>query len=158
MRALQFAALVAFAMVTSPVFAAGDKHEGHAHGSAMVPDGQTAPTLAIEAMADTKDGFNLHLRTAHFTFSPQNTGQASDAIEGHAHVYVNGTKIGRVYGAWTHLPAKHFNHGSNQIRVTLNDNLHNDWSVNGNAIEASIEVMFHGADTAEGHQKHAHSN
>lgn len=54
--------------------------------------------------------------------------------EGHAHVYVNGAKIGRLYGPWLHLP--NLPKGEVTVEVTLNANDHRPLAVNGAPITA----------------------
>ena len=115
----------------------------HAHGELRaIAQGQVAPTVSVQAFADTIDGYNLQISVENFAFSPENTGTETDTVEGHAHLYVNGVKIGRVYGEWVHLPSKYLRSGVNEIRVTLNDNMHNDWGVDGVAIDAVVEVSI----------------
>jgi len=158
MTSLRIAApfFVSLMIAATPALPGDDGH-GH-HAMVMVPEGAPEPTIALEAMEDTKDGFNLHLMTQNFEFTPAMTGHEGDGVAGHAHLYVNGTKIGRVYGNWVHVPAKLLGNGSNEIRVTLNDNMHSEWAVAGEPVAAVIEVMNHGTGHAAGHGSHDHSN
>ena len=115
--------------------------ESHSHGELrVIPVDQAAPTIELRATPDATDGYNLHLDVDGFAFSPERTGEQTDAVEGHAHLYVNGTKIGRVYGNWVHLSAKMLEPGKNLIRITLNDNLHHNWGVGETPIEAVIKL------------------
>ena len=145
-----------FLIAVTPANAGNDGH-GH-HKMAMVPEGAPAPTLELKAVEDTMDGFNLHLMTANFTFTPEMTGHEGEGVTGHAHLYVNGTKIGRVYSNWVHVPAVLLGKGANEIRVTLNNNMHGEWSVYGEAVAAVVEVMNHGEGGGHGHDEHAHNN
>ena len=145
---IAFAALVALVIGGLAVFmtldfsdAAHVHSDKHSHvENRAIPDGQTAPTIALRAVPDTMEGYNLHLDIDGFTFSPERTGEKTDAVEGHAHLYVNGTKIGRVYGNWVHLSENLLEPGKNLIRVTLNDNRHHSWAVGSSPIEAVIEL------------------
>ena len=145
---IAFAALVALNIGGLAVFMTLDFSEAahvhsdqHSHSEIRaIPDGRTTPTIALRAVPDTMDGYNLHLDVDGFTFSPERTGEKTDAVEGHAHLYVNGTKISRVYGNWIHLSASFLEPGKNLILVTLNDNQHNSWAVGSNPIEAVIEL------------------
>lgn len=97
-----------------------------------------APTLALELQADPLGGYNLHVRTTHFTYAPQNASRAHVPGEGHSHVYINGQKLGRYYGPWVHLaelPA-----GDVTVEVTLNANDHSLLAVGGKALRASITI------------------
>lgn len=93
-----------------------------------------APQIAIMVNPDPMAGYNLHVMTENFTFSPQNASLENVTGEGHAHVYINGEKLGRLYGAWMHLDA--LPKGEVAIEVTLNTNDHRPIAVNGAAISA----------------------
>lgn len=97
-----------------------------------------APTLAIMVNADPMAGHKLHVMVENFAFSPQNASGADVPGEGHAHVYVNGEKLGRLYGEWYHIDA--LPKGEHEVHVTLNSNNHQPLSVNGELIEASTTV------------------
>ena len=61
----------------------------HAHTHGTVRDaGQPGPAVTVTAHPD-RDGFNLEILTQNFRFSPENTGLHNEAVEGHAHLYVN---------------------------------------------------------------------
>lgn len=110
------------------------------HAEIEVDPSKPVPTVTIEAVADTKDGFNLHFVTQNYTLTPENVGEAPVANTGHMHLYVNGTKIARPYGPWMHLSSSYLKDGDNTIEVTLNANDHSDWLVNGEHISATIMV------------------
>ncbi|HEY9597498.1 MAG TPA: hypothetical protein V6D33_07495, partial [Cyanophyceae cyanobacterium] len=52
--------------------------------------------------------------------------------EGHAHLYVNGKKLTRLYGSWYYL--SNLTPGSHKITVTLNTNRHENLIHNGQVI------------------------
>lgn len=89
---------------------------------ASVPPGADAPRLEIALTPDPVSGWNLKLITEGFRFSPQNVNGPHVPGEGHAHVYVNGEKVARLYGPWLHLDS--LPDGPATIRVTLNANDH----------------------------------
>ncbi len=131
--------------------AEGGQHGGHAHDLLRpVPDGVPPPSLALEVIPDSLSGYNLHLLVTNFRFSPEKIDQESLAVEGHAHLYVNGKKIGRLYGPWVHLPMALLGPGENEVRVSLNDNLHRAWA-NGDAAIAS-EVALTGPEPWQGRE------
>jgi len=126
-----------------------DGHDHGSHGAAghgdmdheailALPASDTAPTLAIAVSEDSVAGYNLHIMTENFTFSPQNAGLAHVAGEGHGHVYINGVKLGRVYGPWVHLD--HLPEGEVTIDVTLNANDHRALAVSDTPLRASITI------------------
>jgi len=117
----------------------GSDHQGHDHSEILsLPGGADAPTLSVSIHEDPGSGWNLHIETDNFVFSPQNASSDHVDGEGHAHVYVNGEKFARVYGAWTHLPA--LNPGHNEIEVTLNSNDHRMLAVDGEPLTAIVMV------------------
>lgn len=64
----------------------------------------------------------------------------SGFVEGHAHLYVNGTKVQRVYDRDIHLPASLFQAGVNQISVTLNNHGHMHWTQDGRQLIATLFI------------------
>ena len=84
------------------------------------------PAIALQLTPDgDADGsFNLFVDTKGFTFAPEHVNQASVQGEGHAHIYLNGEKIMRIYGPWVHLEGLP---SGALLRVSLNTNDHTDW-------------------------------
>ena len=101
----------------------GHGHSGHnkAHGHKLraLPAGKSA-SVWLTVLLDGRD-YTLHLGVTGFRFSPERTGQQTSAVEGHAHLYVNGVKKSRIYGSWFHLPASWLTKPQNVVRVTLNE-------------------------------------
>ncbi|NNE53915.1 MAG: hypothetical protein HKN30_16125 [Sulfitobacter sp.] len=97
-----------------------------------------APELSVTLTPDPMAGYNLQVTTRNFTFSPMNASGAHVAGEGHAHVYVNGRKVGRLYGEWMHLDA--LPKGDVEVAVTLNANDHRPLAVGGTPITASQTI------------------
>ncbi|MEQ6203068.1 hypothetical protein ABMC88_08415 [Sulfitobacter sp. HNIBRBA2951] len=128
---------------SDPAHHMGEDHGGldHAmmHNTPFEVDAATAPTLDVAVTADPMAGYNLHVMTDGFTFSPTNASLGHVAGEGHAHVYINGEKLGRLYGAWMHLDA--LPKGEVEITVTLNTNDHRPLSAGGTPIAATTTVI-----------------
>jgi hypothetical protein len=101
--------------------------ENHAHKHVQVEQGKKDPTLSINVLPDTMGGFNLNILTTNYTFTPEKAGQVPVQNEGHAHVFVNGKKIGRAYGPWYYIGKENFHSGNNTVTVYLNANDHSDW-------------------------------
>ena len=112
----------------------------HQHGLVAVDPERPIPSLALELIPDAMEGYNLHLLTKHYRFTPEKTNQDNANGQGHAHLYINGKKIKRLYGAWEHLSSKLFQAGENLIAVTLNANDHAVWRVNRSEVMAQILV------------------
>ncbi len=104
--------------------------------------------LELEVLPDAASGYNLHLLAKDFSFTPEKIDQASEVVEGHAHLYINGKKILCLYGPWVHLPMNLFAPGGNAVRVSLNDNMHRAWARDGAAIVA--EIVLDGPETWSG--------
>jgi len=113
---------------------------GHNHDQVItLPDGEHAPTLKVKLHPDTVAGWNLEIITTNFTFTPENVNQDSQAGEGHAHVYVNGEKLARLYSPWMHisrLPA-----GRTTVSVSLNANDHSPFSVGGTPLSTDVVIQ-----------------
>lgn len=107
---------------------------GHGHRTVTVPAGQPKPSAQLIITPDPMKGWNMQIQTTNFTFAPEQIGRRSQPSEGHAHLYLNGKKIARVYGPWSHIPS--LPAGKNTLRVTLNTNNHEDLSVDGKVVEA----------------------
>lgn len=119
------------------------------HGAAVIKDGgdhaamhdtaidipaADAPSVSIAVTPDPVAGYNLQVTTDNFAFSPRNAGRENVTGEGHAHVYVNGEKRSRLYGAWMHLDK--LPTGPVAIEVTLNTNDHRPLSIDGTPVSA----------------------
>lgn len=110
-------------------------HEGHA--PLDLPAGDSAPTLNAMLMKDTKGGWNLHIMTQNFRFAPENVNAENAAGEGHAHVYVDGKKISRLYSPWLHIDALP---QGGTVKVELNANDHSPLSVGGTPLAVELPV------------------
>jgi len=112
----------------------------HDHGMIQIADDQPPPSVAIAVTADTMGGFNIHLKVRDFRFTPQRTGDRPVRNEGHAHLFINGRKVARLYGPDRHLPASLLRPGINRLRVTLNANNHAIWALGKREIGQSVLV------------------
>ena len=116
-----------------------DHDHDHDHGMAVeVVDDGNAPSLRLEAVLAPDGPARLVLHTRNFRFAEDKVDQAHAPGEGHAHLYLNGEKIGRVYGE-THelgdLPP-----GTHELRATLNSNDHQAYEVAGQAVASELTV------------------
>lgn len=106
---------------------------GHAHDPLPAPGGMS---VTIEVEPDPVGGANLHVATQAFTWAPEHVNQEEPVPgEGHAHVYVDGEKVGRLYGPDAHLA---LSPGDHQVRVTLNANDHAEYQ----GMEATARVTI----------------
>jgi hypothetical protein len=126
--------LVAVALIAASCAGSND----HTHLGFEIPDGEAVPTVELTAVQDSVSGWNLHLVTTNFAFAPQRAGREVVLGEGHAHLYVDGTKRDRIYGPWYHLAS--LEPGSHTIEVTLNSNDHAVYQVKGENIGDTVTV------------------
>lgn len=116
-----------------------DGHTGHNHDRVeRIEPGPDAPTLAMTLSPDPVSGWNLHIDVTHFRFAPEHASLEAEPGEGHAHIYVNGTKLARLYGTWFHIGA--LPEGKNEIVVTLNANDHAALAVGDTPLQAMTHV------------------
>ena len=101
-------------------------------------DGLIPEITAFKLVKDPMSGWNVYLEVDHFTFTPENASQAHRQGEGHAHLYLNGSKIARLYGQWFHIPE--LIKATNELKVTLNSNDHQTLAVGEEVIEEIIYV------------------
>ncbi|WP_421385272.1 hypothetical protein ACOJQI_11065 [Bacillus salacetis] len=107
-----------------------------AHGFVEIPAGYEPPSVKIVVTQDQSKSWLLEVRTENFTFTPKKAGTATPSYnEGHAHLYINGKKINRLYGRYYNLGM--LKQGENKIKVTLNSNNHGTLKVKGKIIENS---------------------
>ena len=123
----------------------------HSHLPIATPSNGAKPALSLTLSKDTMSGYNLHLQVQHYTLMPPPSEVVSMAdlmsatvdkqtgyVEGHAHLYINGIKIQRVYGLDVHLPEKYFKRGINSVSVTLNNHGHMYWTVSDKKVVSTL--------------------
>ncbi len=114
--------------------AAGSGHDHHDH-HAPRDLGAAAPDLRVEATRDPVSGWNLHLVTERFDFAPAAAGGAPVPGQGHAHLYVDGTKIARLYAPWAHL-----DRDAGEVRVVLTGNDHRPLQSGGRPVAVTLTL------------------
>jgi hypothetical protein len=123
---------------------------------------EEAPSVGLDVTEDSHGGWNVHLPTEDFAFTPQDAGGDATGGEGHAHLYLDGEKITRVYGPWFYLDADEVPTGEHELTATLNADDHTTWAVDGKPVESSTTVSgaegapdegggHHGDDHGGGH-------
>ena len=123
--------------------------DGHGHGEGIeVGDADEVPAIAITATPDAKSGINLQVEATGITFAPEHASSDHVLGEGHAHVYVDGEKYGRVYGEWMHLDVEA---GEHEIRVDLNANDHSPLLVDGEPVDDVVTVEVPEPPSGHGH-------
>ena len=91
----------------------------------------------IKLFKDSMSGWNLHICTENFQFTPSKVGSKHTSSKGHAHLMINGNKFARVYSNWFHIPE--LGYKINELEVTLNTNSHAIMSINGKPIAIKLD-------------------
>ncbi|MCG8423745.1 MAG: hypothetical protein MJE77_38095 [Proteobacteria bacterium] len=108
---------------TETVTAAAGKHVHSAHQPRTLDGPENAlPSIDLVVHRDPKSGWNLQLVTKNFRFAPDHVSTGHRDGEGHAHLYVDGKKLTRVYGEWHYLGP--LAAGKHEIAVELSANDH----------------------------------
>lgn len=79
--------------------AASNTHIIHHQQLVEIPSTYPIPKITGSVTQDRTGSWLLEIQTTNFRFAPENIGSTSIAFnEGHAHLYINGKKINRIYG------------------------------------------------------------
>jgi len=109
----------------------------HDHSEVVRLPAHNAPIVQAVLHADPLGGWNLQVVTENFRFAPENVSLDHVAGEGHAHVYVNGVKLARLYGNWMQLTGVQ---SGDVVSVSLNSNDHKTFAVDNRAISAQVTI------------------
>ena len=110
------------------------------HPLIEVDEAEPTPSMRLHMNADSMDGFNIFLETQNFRFTPESVDTLPVSNEGHAHLYVNGVKVARMYSPWHHLSSKQLREGINRIEVEFSTNDHSVWALVGVPIGADVLI------------------
>lgn len=110
---------------------------GHDHKTLDVSNLKDNPSIEIEIFPDKIKGWNLYLNTKNFEFISPNL-ENNNPNQGHAHLYINGVKVSRIYGNWYYI--SELPEAENEIEVTLNTNNHHDLIYNGKIVGDRILI------------------
>jgi hypothetical protein len=94
---------------------------------------ETAPKVILEVQKDPTGGFNVHVVTSNFVWRPEMASMQHVAGEGHAHVYLDGRKIMRIYNEWFHLNTYQFatKPGEQLLSIEFVGNDHAPYTIQG---------------------------
>ena len=122
------------------------------HGSMVHgPIESTVPVkVDIATEWDGYGGLHIAIETEGWRWAPEEVNGDNSPGAGHAHVYVDGEKVGRIYGSYHFLPS--LEPGSHEIRVSLNSNNHSELTWQGNPLEASTTVNVPSGGVPDHHQ------
>lgn len=120
--------------------------DGHSHDMAFEAS-NPVPTVQLEVVEDAKSGFNVHVETTDFIFAPEKVNDTeTESGEGHAHIYVDGVKVARLYGPWYHLDVD-LDSGEHEVRVALNANDHRPYASADAPIGAKATIVVEDAES-----------
>lgn len=121
-----------------------DENDDHnaAHTAYLVPSGSPVPAIDISVTKDIKSGYNLQINTKNFSFTPEKSSQEHVVNEGHAHLYIDGIKITRVYSESLYIPEDWLTPGENTIVVSLNTNDHMEYTYENQPISDSETIVM----------------
>lgn len=114
----------------------------HDYEPIQVPQGVPVPQLGLVLHRDAMSGVNLHVQLKDFAIAPPERAEIEGLLNGHAHLYINGKKIQRLYGRDVHLPAELFKPGVNLVMVSLNAHSHAVWAMGKKQLLASSFINF----------------
>ena len=116
-------------------------HLTHEHAKphdAIEVDPANAPEISISVVKDAVAGWNVFVTVESFTFVAESVNQVNAPNQGHAHLYVDGEKVTRLYGTAYHLAD--LSPGRHAVTVGLNANDHSDLVVDGERISATVSI------------------
>ena len=125
-------------VVGSPVIPATEMPAGMTMKTFDVSAEQPTPTIGFDITKDTMGGWDVHVTTTNFIFTPEHLDGAAVAGEGHVHLYIDNTLI-IMLAPWYHIDS--LTPGAHTIRVGLFNNDHSAYSINGQHIEASKQIV-----------------
>lgn len=111
--------------------------EGMIHPTREVVS-DTPPSLTMTVEKDRMDGWNITLAPENFEFTPDQAGEDGAPNTGHAHLYIDGAKVARLYGVHYHMPD--LPAGQYEFVVSLSSNDHAYYTRNGERIEARATI------------------
>ena len=95
------------------------------------------PSFEVQVLQDPVEGWNILIVT-DLIFSPENVSSEHVEGEGHAHIYVDGVKVSRVYGMWHYL--NNLEPGEHEIRIELANNDHSLFIAGEHVLDQTITI------------------
>lgn len=114
----------------------------HAHSDGAITIHEVTqkapPTVNLEVQKDPTGGFNVRVLTSNFVWRPEMASKQHVVGEGHAHVYLDGRKIMRIYNEWFHLNTYQFatKAGEQLLSIEFVGNDHAPYTIQGTPLGA----------------------
>ena len=107
----------------------------HTNGATSVHEieQELAPKTTLEIEKDPTGGFNVQVVTTNFVWRPELASMKHVPGEGHAHVFLDGRKIMRIYNQWFHLNTYQFSTraGEQLLSIEFVGNDHAPYTIQG---------------------------
>jgi len=135
-----------FIMIASPIahdyIDAGhnDEHSTVEHKDFIVEEGRLAPKISL-GVEKSESGLTIHTITENFKFTPEKEGGEAILGEGHAHLYIDGVKVTRLYSEWAFVPTSLLPENYELVTVSLSNNDHSEYHLaDDTPIQTTIDV------------------
>ena len=106
---------------------------------------EIAPQATLNIQKDPTGGFNVQVVTTNFAWRPEMASMQHVTGEGHAHVYLDGRKIMRIYNEWFHLNTYQFSTkpGEQLLSIQFVGNDHAPYTIQGLPVgsEQIVDVL-----------------
>ena len=122
------------------------------HSGTATVVSETPVSVAITAEPDAHGGVDVQIATEGFQFAPDSVDQPHTPGAGHAHIYVDGVKLGRVFESDYHIDP--LSPGQHEVRVSLNTNDHSELVYDGTKAESTVTVTVPDVGQAVAHSEH----
>ena len=122
--------------------------DGHHAGPPTTLISEVPISVSITADPDAHGGVDVHITAVGFRFAPESVDQPHTPGAGHAHIYVDGEKLGRAFEPDYHIAD--LAPGQHEIRVALNTNDHSELIFDGSAVDATAIVTVPNVGQATG--------
>jgi uncharacterized surface protein with fasciclin (FAS1) repeats len=110
----------------------------HDHSALLDVSVDPAPLVDLQVFPLDDGSYNIRVQTLNFTFAPQHVDMEPMAGEGHAHLYIDGVKVARIYGEWYHLES--LPDDAQMISVDLYATNHRPLAVDGAKITDMVMI------------------
>jgi hypothetical protein len=118
---------------------------------------EVAPEATLVIEKDPTGGFNVQVKTTNFLWRPEMASMQHVSGEGHAHVYLDGRKIMRIYNEWFHLNTYQFSTkpGEQLLSIEFVGNDHAPYTIEGLpvGVEQIVDVPSDEIQPASGDNK-----
>ncbi|WP_078551449.1 hypothetical protein [Bacillus alkalicellulosilyticus] len=118
------------------------EHHSSTHERIIIHDDAQPPSITGWVQQDASHSWYIKINTEHFQFTPEKTGSDDVSFnEGHAHLYINGEMMNRLYGEYYNLG--YLEPGHYVVAVTLHANNHSSLVYDDKEIATTFAFEVH---------------